>query len=222
VVAAFGFEGVVRSLIHSLKYRNRRRVARELAVAALHRVGPAAFVGIRVVTWAPTGRTHLRRRGFDQAELLARSVAKCLGVPCRRLLYRAHGDAQQPQTGRSRAERLRGVAFVVRPALSRAFGGAPCVLLVDDVVTTGATLASARDALLDGGAGRVMALAIAATPDRSQVSPASRRTRSTAAAGSTSTNTPIIPTASAATTLVGASSRKAVRPAVTPNLDKAS
>ena len=229
VLAAFEFSGVVRSLVHSLKYRNRRHIARELATAALHRIGPAAFVPVRVVTWAPTSRAHRRQRGYDQAELLARAIAQCLGVPCRRLLFRAHGDAQSPQTGRSRAERLRGIEFVVRPGLARAFGGAPGVLLIDDVVTTGATLTSARRALLAGGAGNVVALAIAAAPSNPnqsgqpvQSSPASLRTRATASAGSTSTCTPTMPTASAATTLVGASSKKAVRPAAVPSLDKAS
>ena len=148
LLAAFAFDGVVRSLVHSLKYRNRRHIARELATAALHRIGPAGFVQVRVVTWAPTSRAHRRQRGYDQAELLARAIAQCLGVPCRRLLFRAHGDSQSPQTGRSRAERLRGIEFVVRPGLARSFGGAPGVLLIDDVVTTGATLTSARRALL--------------------------------------------------------------------------
>ena len=227
MMAAFEFGGAVRQLLHGLKYRNRRRVAHELTALAVRHLGARAFVGIDVVTWAPTGGAHLRSRGFDQAELIARAVARHLGVPCRRLLYRAHGEAQSPQTGRSRAERLAGAGFRAKPGLFRAFGGSPGVLVVDDIVTSGATLNKARDMLLVAGAGSVRCMALAATPDggvhaTGQASPARRRTRVTASVGSSSTWMPTRPTADAATTLVGASSRNAVRSAGTPSLSRAS
>jgi predicted amidophosphoribosyltransferase len=110
-----------------------------------------------VVTWAPTATSRRRRRGYDQAELLARAVAAHVGRPCRPLLRRL--DRAGPQTGRPRAERLaRAPTFVAR----RRLGGN--VLLVDDVVTTGATLHAGATALLVGGASRVQAIAAAATP----------------------------------------------------------
>ena len=112
---------------------------------------------VDVVTWAPTSARRRRRRGYDQAELLARAVAWRLGVPCRRLLRRVD-DPRGPQTGRTRAERLAGPTFVAR----RRVRGV--VLVVDDVVTTGATLRAAETALLAGGARSVRSIAAAATP----------------------------------------------------------
>ncbi len=213
VLAPLAFEGVARQVVHGLKYRNRRRVARYLAHVMVHRL---RLTGFDVVTWAPTSGSRSRRRGYDQAELLARAIAHELGLPCRRLLFRSHGAAQ---TGLTRAERLQAPEFRARP-----MGQRLKVLLVDDVVTTGATLAAARAALEGAGIGEVVAVAAAATPAhaRQSVRPAQRRTVATASAGSSSTSTPRIPTRSAPATFVGASSRKAVRPASAPSLANAS
>ncbi|MEO5723589.1 MAG: phosphoribosyltransferase family protein, partial [Ilumatobacteraceae bacterium] len=134
---------------------NRRGVARHLAALMVRRLQPEV---VDVVTWAPTSPSNAGRRGFDQAEMLARAVARELGVPCRRLLYRSHG---QSQSGHGRADRLQHTAAfrarAPRPGLA--------VLLVDDVVTTGATLRTARDSLLAAGVADVQCIAVAATPD---------------------------------------------------------
>jgi ComF family protein len=179
VMAALPFDGVARQVVHGLKYRNRRSVARLVAGLMVRRLRLGT---VDVVTWAPTSGARARRRGYDQAELLARAVAAQMGVPCRRLLYRSHGAEQ---TGHSRAERLRGPAFRARRSHSRLR-----VLLIDDVVTTGATLAAAREALLRAGVGTVVCAAAAATPSALQsMQPARRRPAAMASFGSGSTGT---------------------------------
>jgi len=155
VQAAMPFDGVGRAVVHGLKFRNRRGAARQLAALMVRRL--VARGSVDVVTWAPTSSARVAERGFDQAELLARAVARELGVPCRRLLYRGHG---QPQAGHDRAARLVGPSFRARPS-RRGLR----VLLVDDVVTTGGTLQAARRALLDAGVTDVRCIAAAATPD---------------------------------------------------------
>ena len=207
------FDGTARSTLLALKYRNRRSVARHVARLMVRRLG-LAQVPVDVVTWAPTSRARLAHRGFDQAELLARAVARELGVPCRRLLYRSHGAAQ---TGRSRAERLAGPQFRSRRAVRPL-----TVLLIDDVVTTGATLLAAQQALQGAGVAEVHLVAAAATPAQPGLRPTRARTVATAGNGSSSTRTPTMPTRVAASTLVTTSSRKAVRPASAPSLPRAS
>lgn len=150
VGALVAYEGAGRDLVTGLKYRNRRAVVDLLGRALAARAPP----DVDVVTWAPTTDAHRRARGFDQAELLARALARARRRPCRQLLVRAPGP---PQTGRSRAERTDGPRFDARSVSG-------CVVVVDDVVTTGSTLRAAAAALLASGAGSVVPLAVAATP----------------------------------------------------------
>lgn len=167
--AAESFDGETQRLITGLKYRNDTRAVAQLAdrmVRAIRSDGAGEVSGrhvgsgvpFDVVTWAPTSSRRRRRRGYDQSELLARAVARRLGLPCRRLLYR---DRSGPQTGRSRHDRLeQGPTFTARP-LRR-----PCrVLVIDDVVTTGSTLRAAGHALELAGAAKVLLFAAAATPE---------------------------------------------------------
>ncbi len=153
-LALLSYEGAGRELVARLKYRNHRGVVGGLAAAMAALVGDAG--AIDVVTWAPTTRERRRERGFDQAELLARSVARRLRRPSLGLLHRAPGPAQ---TGRSLAERRCGPRFQVRRRLP-----GWSVLVVDDVVTSGATASAAAWELRRAGSTRVVVLAAARTP----------------------------------------------------------
>jgi len=147
------YEGAGRELIARLKYRNARSTIRWLAARMSELVDSA---DVDVVTWVPTTADRRRQRGFDQAELLARAVARRLHRPCRRLILRRPGP---PQTGRTLTERRAGPDFAV-PALGRQ----PRVLLVDDVITTGSTLVVAATALRAAGAGGVIVVSASRTP----------------------------------------------------------
>ncbi len=156
VVAALPYSGRVRDVMLGLKYRNRRAVARHLGGLLVNRLAAEGLHdGYDAVTWAPTTGRHRRERGFDQAEVIARTVARQLHLPCRRLLDRRGGTGQ---TGRTLSERLHAPVFAARPALD-----GKRLLLVDDVVTTGTTLRAAASALAAAGAD-VVPVAVAATP----------------------------------------------------------
>ena len=156
IVSALSYEGDIRRRVVDMKYRGRRSYARELARHLADAVRNDENGCVDVVTWAPTSSSRRRRRGFDQAAVIARHVARELGVPCRRLLVR---ESRATQTGRSRVARLAGPRFRAlhtrRPRR---------VLVVDDVVTTGATLRAAAHALTASGWGDVTLAAVASTP----------------------------------------------------------
>ncbi len=167
--ACWRYDGAARALVLALKYRNRRDAVGALA-RALAATVPAGAIDL--VTWAPTTAARVRERGFDQAEVLARAVASGLGRPCRRTLRR---QGRGTQTGQGAEARHRGAAFVPdRRGVGRVRGAR--LLVVDDIVTTGATFAHAAAALQGAGAAAVHARAVCWTPP-----PAARRTFGTSA-----------------------------------------
>ena len=151
--AAFAYRGVGRELVARVKYRNTRAVVPWLAATMAQAALTHGLVAA-TVTWAPT-TVRAAARGFDPAEILARGVARELGARCLRLLDRRPGP---PQTGLAATARRAGPHFVARRI-------APShVLLVDDIATTGATLAAAAAALRVAGARNVVAVTAARTP----------------------------------------------------------
>ena len=153
------YDPIVRRLILAAKNGARRDLLDrfggdlgDLLMSGTGRRGSTGSADFAVVTWVPAGRRAARRRGYDQGRLLAGAVAERTGVPPRRLLVRRRGPER---TGADRARRLEG------PALRTPLRCEGRVLLVDDVVTTGASLRAGAQALRRAGATTVTALAIA-------------------------------------------------------------
>ena len=153
--APLSYEGAARELVARLKYRNHRGALRWLAYAMAGELPPAVAEAC-VVTWAPTTEARRRERGFDHGELLAKQVAVSIGRPAERLLRRYPGA---PQTGLAPAQRRAN-----SPAFTAVASVAGCVVLVDDVVTTGTTIGSAARVLREAGATPVIGLIAALTP----------------------------------------------------------
>jgi len=156
------FSGPVRAALHDLKYAGERRLADPLGIAIARRWARVG-TGAQVVVPVPVHAERERRRGYDQAILLATVVADALGLPLALALERGRATVAQFELGRD--ERTANVAGAFRPRASEprasdAIAGR-WVLLVDDVVTTGATLAACATALERVGAVAVSAIAVA-------------------------------------------------------------
>jgi ComF family protein len=153
------FHGVTRDALHAIKYAGEQRLAEPLGRAVARRWA-ALGVGADLVTNVPVHEDRARTRGYDQAELIARHAARELGLPFASLLRRSRATvAQFDLDRRDRARNVRG-AFDVRPD-QRDHVRDRWVLLVDDVVTTGSTLAACATALHGAGALGVSGVTVA-------------------------------------------------------------
>lgn len=152
--AAFAYRDEVRSIVHRGKFRDARGGLRALAWLGAARLEPPPGA---VVAPVPLAARRVRERGYNQAEVVASAFATFHRLPLRSLLVRSRDTpAQSTLTRQARAANVAG-AFGAVTAVAGA-----SVWLVDDVLTTGATTASARATLLDAGAARVDVAVLAA------------------------------------------------------------
>ncbi|MHB8891998.1 MAG: ComF family protein [Candidatus Limnocylindrales bacterium] len=153
------FAGVTRRALHALKYAGEQRLAGPLgaAVAARWRVAGA---GGDLLVPVPVHASRRRERGYDQAELIAAAASSSLDVPWRPALVRARATTAQYRLDRRHRARNVHDAFEVGAEAAPGLTGR-WVVLVDDVVTTGATLVACAEALLAAGASAVSAVTVA-------------------------------------------------------------
>jgi ComF family protein len=154
--AVFRYGGPIADAVRRLKYEGRSEIARALAAGLVDAASP--WLGrLDAVLPIPVTGAKLRARGYNQSGLLARELARGLSVPYRPTwLCRTRGGPRQ--VGTTRAVRL----TQVRGAFSaRAEVRGKALLLVDDVRTTGATLAEAGDCLREAGARSVFNIVLA-------------------------------------------------------------
>ncbi len=157
VRSVFVYEGAARDAIHALKFRGLSAIApgmSGLMAKLLIEWGPS----VQAIVPVPLAGRRRRLRGYDQSELLAREIARLSGIPlARRALVRRRSTAPQARQAGGDARR-RNVAGAFGPGRCMPIGG---VLLIDDVVTTGATLDACARVLISEGGGPVFALTFA-------------------------------------------------------------
>jgi ComF family protein len=154
------YDGTASALVHRLKYGDRLELARALG-AMMVRSGAELLGDADVIVPVPLHRFRLWQRRFNQAMALAAIVARDSNLPCDPFLLSRVKRTRQ-QVGLTKAQRqqnLQGAFRVPQDAKARLQGQR--VLLIDDVLTTGATANAASRALLRGGASSVDVLAFA-------------------------------------------------------------
>jgi ComF family protein len=154
------FSGTVRAALHQLKYSGERRLARPLGTSLAAR-WLAAGAGGDLLVPVPVHADRARRRGYDQAVLLATEASLRLRIPCLAALERTRRTAPQFDLGRRARRTNVAGAFAMRGPSQAARIEGRWIVLVDDVMTTGATLVACAEALYGAGALAVSAVTVA-------------------------------------------------------------
>jgi ComF family protein len=153
------FAGATRRALHALKYQGERRLAAPLGTVVAERWRRAGAGGDILVP-VPVHQARRRERGYDQAALIAAVAAEQLRLPWRVAVVRTRVTTAQYHLDRRHRASNVAEAFAMDPAARAAIVGR-WVVLVDDVVTTGATLCETARAILAGGAAAVSAITVA-------------------------------------------------------------
>lgn len=162
--SALGYHGLVRGCIHRFKFQRKRGYARVLGTLAAQCARDHFPQTFDVISFPPLSPKGLRRRGFDQARLLAQAVAEERGMTATCLFQKKNSTRQQSRLHDPAARRANvlGAYTLLEPQAVRG----KTVLLVDDVVTTGSTLSECARLLLLAGAKGVWAVTVASAVGR--------------------------------------------------------
>jgi ComF family protein len=158
--ALWHYDGNARKSLLRYKFYCRRNYAQNYGRLLAMRIDRQWEQGFDVISWVPISRRRKLRRGYDQVELLARAVCRELNVPCVRCLKKIrHNPPQSGIVGQAqRRANVLGVYAAVKPEQFRD----KRILLLDDIITTGATVSEAARVLLTAGAQEVYCVAVAA------------------------------------------------------------
>ena len=157
-VSPLRYEGDVRRSLLRYKFQGRREYAK-IYGDFLSKCIDENEISCDIITWVPLSARRLRRRGYDQARLVAEELAAKRGVPCAALLRKIRDNPAQSGTG-SPEKRRANVAGAYTAVNESAFRGKE-ILLIDDVMTTGATISECARVLKTAGAGKIYAAAVA-------------------------------------------------------------
>lgn len=151
-------QGNGEKVVYALKFSGNRAMARALAEIAAPLLSQPDFSDIDMIVPVPLYWLRYWQRSYNQSELLAKMLTPYLGKPCRTPLKRIRPTVRQATLNREeRLKNLQGAFAVPHP---EQVSGRK-ILLVDDVLTTGATLHAAANALLDAGTASVVVFTVA-------------------------------------------------------------
>ncbi|MBQ9974827.1 MAG: ComF family protein [Oscillospiraceae bacterium] len=161
-IAPLWYRDSVRDSHHRFKFGGVRAYAVAYGVLLEQCVRGQLAGPVDVITWAPVSKKRLRKRGYDQSELLARQLGLRLALPVERLVDKVQHTLPQAAIRDETVRRANVLgAYALAPGAQAA---GRHVLLVDDVVTTGSTLSECARILRTAGAASVTAVTLAVTP----------------------------------------------------------
>ena len=153
------YRGQVREAVHWYKFKGVRAMDRALGRLMAQCMEDRIAGRVDLITWAPLSARRKRERGYDQAELLARAVGRARSVPAVPVLKKVKHTRPQSELTEESARRANALgAYVLLPGTSLE---GKRVVLVDDVVTSGATLSECASLLRQAGAAEVFCLTLA-------------------------------------------------------------
>ncbi len=156
------YKGNVRESIHRYKFGGLSLYA-GIYAPLMCQCADENELDADIITWVPLSAQRKRKRGYDQAKLLAEPLAEYIDVPCVPLLKKIRNNPAQSGAA-SVEDRHRNVKGAYRYAGAGALDGKR-IILVDDVVTTGSTLEECARVLKENGAGQILALTFACAMD---------------------------------------------------------
>ncbi len=163
VYSIFDFDETIQGIIHEIKYRGQKRLALDMGRTCVGLVPPLFLEGMDAVVSVPLHFFRMMKRGYNQAEHLARGFVKGSAAPLEYLQHvlirKRPTKTQTKLSRRTRQKNVQG-AFVVSPRKRKIIENRN-IILVDDIVTTGATTAECAIALLAAGCGKVRVLSLA-------------------------------------------------------------
>lgn len=161
-VCAGWYQGALRDQVLAFKFSDHPQYARAYGPVLARQVRLFLPGTYDVITWVPVSRQTLKKRGYDQARLLAEETARALGRKAVPLLEKTRATPAQSslESAARRRKNVKGVYAVPRP--EQVTGQR--VLLIDDILTTGSTLEEAARTLRAAGAAQVVAAAFCRTP----------------------------------------------------------
>jgi ComF family protein len=154
VQAVTTYNGLSKELIHRLKFERASAAADDIAGLLMQKI---EFPQDVVISYVPTAPARVRTRGYDQAQLIAKAVARRTGLPCVPLLARSSKERQVGKDRATRQQQMKHAFYAPRP--QRVAGRR--IMLIDDVFTTGSTCQAAAQTLTQAGAEHVEAAVFA-------------------------------------------------------------
>jgi ComF family protein len=158
----FEKEGILQSIIHQLKYNGTTKLGIELGRKLGEKLHyELAGVYVDGVIPVPLHPTKFRERGYNQSEYIARGICQATGIPVQTEVLKRHKytSSQTQLTAVERKENV-GDAFALHPRAKSVVEGRT-FLIVDDVITTGATIEACAESLMKCGASRAIACSVA-------------------------------------------------------------